>query len=186
MAIESVDIPLGTTMPKFELKDAAGSVHASDTLYGEKGLLVIFTCNHCPYAKAVWPRTIAIAEDAKKLGINTVGVNPNIHPDYPEDAPEVMAKRIKDWGITFPYLVDETQQVAAEFKAQCTPDIYLFDKNKKLVYHGRVDDNWQDESKVTTQELKAAVKNLADGKPVGEKQYPSLGCSIKWRTNPYN
>ena len=186
MAVESIDIPIGTTMPAFTLKDAAGAPFASDALFGEKGLLVLFTCNHCPYAKAVWPRTIAIAEAAKKLGINTVGINPNIHPNYPEDAPEVMLERIKEWGVTFPYLVDETQKVAADFKAQCTPDIYLFDRNKKLVYHGRVDDNWQDESKVTTQELNTAVKNLAEGKPIAGEQYPSLGCSIKWRVNPYN
>ena len=186
MAIESIDIPLGTVMPKFELKDAAGAAFTSDKLYGEKGLLVIFTCNHCPYAKAVWPRTIAIAEMAKKLGVNSVGINPNIHPNYPEDAPAVMNERVKDWGISFPYLVDETQQVAAEFKAQCTPDIFLFDRSKKLVYHGRVDDNWQEESKVTAHELKAAVKDLAEGRPVAAKQFPSMGCSIKWRTNPYN
>lgn len=186
MAIESIDIPLGTTMPKFELKDAAGSAYSSEKLFGEKGLLVIFTCNHCPYAKAVWPRTIAIAAEAKKLGINTVGINPNIHPNYPDDAPAVMLERIKDWGVNFPYLVDETQKVAAEFKAQCTPDIYLFDKNKKLVYHGRVDDNWQEPEKVKQEELKLAVKHLAEGKPVAEKQFPSMGCSIKWRINPYN
>lgn len=186
MAVQSIDIPLGTAMPKFKLKDPDGTVYQSDVLMGEKGLLVIFTCNHCPYAKAVWPRTIKLAEYAKRLGINTVGINPNIHPDYPEDAPEVMKQRIKEWGISFPYLIDETQHVAAAFKAQCTPDIYLFDRNQKLVYHGRIDDNWQDESKVTREELKEAITNLAEGKPISEKQFPSMGCSIKWRVNPYN
>ena len=84
-------------------------------------------------------------------------------------------------GIEFPYLVDETQQVAKAFKAQCTPDIYLFDKEHKLVYHGRIDNNWQDESKVTKEELKEAIVNLANNKPISQKQYPSMGCSIKWR-----
>lgn len=186
MAVQSIDIPLGTTMPTFALKDPDGKLYRSEELMGTTGLLVIFTCNHCPYAKAVWPRTIRLAAYAASLGINTVGINPNIHPDYPEDAPEVMKQRIKEWGITFPYLIDETQQIAAAFKAQCTPDLYLFDNNRKLVYHGRVDDNWQDESKVTREELKEAITNLAQGKPILEKQIPSMGCSIKWRVNPYN
>jgi peroxiredoxin len=186
MAIESLEIPLKTRMPAFELADPVGTKYKGDDLYGSKGLLVIFSCNHCPYARAVWPRTIRLAEYAKKLGINTVAINPKIHPDYPDDRPEVMKQKIKEWGIPFPYLVDESQKIAAAFKAQCTPDIYLFDGNKELVYHGRVDDNWQDESKVTREELKVAIANLAQGKAALEKQYPSLGCSIKWRVNPYN
>jgi peroxiredoxin len=185
MAVQSIEIPLGTTMPAFELKDPEGTLYRSDDLFGPKGLLVIFTCNHCPYAKAVWPRTIRIAAEAKHVGINTVAVNPNIHPDYPEDAPGVMKQRIKEWGIPFPYLIDESQEIARAFDAQCTPDIYLFDSGRRLVYHGRVDDNWQDESKVTRHELLEAVRALATGKPIPSKQYPSMGCSIKWRVNPY-
>jgi peroxiredoxin len=181
MPVESVDIPFGTTLPAFELKDPFGKSYSSETLAGPKGLLVIFTCNHCPYAKAVWPRTIKLASLAKSLGIHTVGINPNIHPNYPEDAPEVMREKIKEWGINFPYVVDESQEVARQYKAQCTPDIYLFDAKKKLVYHGRVDDNWQDESKVTKQDLKEAITRLAEGQPVSDMQYPSMGCSIKWR-----
>jgi len=181
MAVESVEIPVGTTMPAFELSDPFGKTFSSEDLLGPKGLLVIFTCNHCPYAKAVWPRTINLASLAKNLGINTVGINPNIHPDYPDDAPEVMREKIKEWGISFPYLVDESQEVARAYKAQCTPDIYLFDSNKKLVYHGRVDDNWQEESRVTREELKEAITKLAEGRPLNGEQYPSMGCSIKWR-----
>lgn len=177
----STDIPLGTKMPYFELKDPFGKTYKSDELFGEKGLLVVFTCNHCPYAIAVWPRLIKLAEYAKTLGINTVAINPNIHPNYPDDAPEKMIEKIKEWGISFPYLVDETQNTARAFKAQCTPDIYLFDNEKKLVYHGRIDDNWQDETKVTKRELKEAIENLAQGKPINPLQYPSMGCSIKWR-----
>ena len=186
MAIESIDIPLQTKMPEFELPDPDGKKYVSDALYGPKGLLVIFTCNHCPYAKAVWPRTIALSRYAESLGINTVAINPNIHPDYPEDKPEVMREYMKKWQIPFPYLVDESQAIAAEFKAQCTPDIYLFDAAQKLVYHGRVDDNWQDETKVTREELKEAITALAKERPISEKQFPSLGCSIKWRVNPYS
>jgi len=181
MALESIDIPLGSKMPTFELNDPDGKSYKSDNLFGDKGLLISFTCNHCPYAKAVWPRFISLAEEAKNLGINTVGINPNINPDYPEDAPEKMKLKIQEWGIPFPYIIDETQNVAKEFKAQCTPDIYLFDANKILVYHGRIDDNWQDESQVTKQELKEAIEQLASGTPITSEQKPCIGCSIKWR-----
>ncbi len=178
--VESLSIALGTTMPAFEVKDPHGKTFQGDKLYGKKGLLVVFTCNHCPYAIAIWPRLIKLTRDIKLLGINTVAINPNINPDYPDDSPEKMLKKIKELGIDFPYLVDETQTVAKNFKAQCTPDIYLFDQNKRLIYHGRFDDNWQDESKVKREELKEAVKNLADGKPISSEQKPSMGCSIKW------
>jgi peroxiredoxin len=179
--VESIDIPLGTPMPAFDLPDPDGQKHASTALFGPTGLLVAFTCNHCPYAKAIWPRLILLSQQARELGVETVAINPNIHPNYPEDAPEMMKKKIKEWGIGFPYLVDETQKVAQAFKAQCTPDLYLFDSAGKLVYHGRLDDNWQDEAKVERQELKEAVEHLAAGKPITAKQVPSMGCSIKWR-----
>lgn len=181
MAVQSVDVPLGTALIPFALKDTNGTIFQSDRLMGPKGLLVIFTCNHCPYAKAVWPRTIRVAQYAKSLGINTVAINPNMNPDYPEDAPDVMKEKIKEWGIPFPYLIDESQEIARKYDAQCTPDIYLFDAKKKLTYHGRVDDNWQEELKVTKEELKEAITSVAQGKPVAEKQFPSIGCSIKWR-----
>jgi len=179
--LESIDIPLGTTMPEFALMNPTGTLYRSSELYGSKGLLFIVTCNHCPYAIAVWPRLIRLAKYAKQLGINTAAINPNIHPGYPEDQPEVMLEKIKEWGITFPYLVDEDQNVAKEFKAQCTPDIYLFDGNHSLVYHGRIDDNWQDESAVTKEELKEAITNLAEGQTITSKQNPTIGCSIKWK-----
>jgi peroxiredoxin len=179
--VESIDIPLGSPFIPFELPDPDGKQYPGNSLFGPKGLLMVFTCNHCPYAIAVWPRVIQISEEAKKLGINTIAINPNIHPSYPEDAPEKMKEKIKEWGIAFPYLVDETQQVSSDYKAQCTPDLYLFDGEKKLAYHGRIDDNWKDETKVTRQELKEAIKNLAAGKPVSKDQKPSMGCSIKWK-----
>ncbi len=179
--VESISIPLGTKMPGFKLKDPNGNLFEGVKLYGKKGLLVAFTCNHCPYAIAVWPRLIKLADHAKSLGVNTVGINPNIHPEYPEDAPPRMKEKIKEWGISFPYLVDETQNIARTFQAQCTPDLYLFDASQKLVYHGRFDDNWKEESQVKTQELKVAIENLANEKPIPVKQHPSMGCSIKWR-----
>ncbi len=179
--LESLEIPLGTKMPDFNLMDPYGKTVKSDSIYGEKGLLVVFNCNHCPYAKAVWPRLVRLAEYFKELGINTVAINPNINPDYPEDSPDKMIEKIEELGIEFPYLVDETQDTARRFKAQCTPDIFLFDRSHRLVYHGRIDDNWRDESKVSREELKEAVENLNHGSPISDKQIPSMGCSIKWR-----
>lgn len=180
---ESANVALGTEIPRFVLKDPDGVIQVSDYAFGKKGLLVAFMCNHCPYAKAVWPRLIRLAKYATELGINVVAINPNIHPNYPEDAPEEMLKRIKELGIEFPYLIDSTQNVARAFDAQCTPDFYLYNSDKKLVYHGRFDDNWQNESEVTKEELKEAITNLANGKPISSEQYPSMGCSIKWREN---
>ena len=179
--IESVSIPLGTKMPDFQLNDPNGKKFDGNSFYGSKGLLVAFTCNHCPYAIAVWSRLLRLANEGKALGVNTVGINPNINPDYPEDAPPRMKEKIKAWGISFPYLIDETQRTATIFQAQCTPDLYLFDSAHKLVYHGRFDDNWKDETKVKKQDLKEAIENLVNGKPMASKQYPSMGCSIKWR-----
>jgi hypothetical protein len=179
--LESLDIPLGTTMPKFVLRDPDGVVQVSDYLVGKNGLLVVFTCNHCPYAQAVWPRVIRLGTYALEKEIRVAAINPNIHPKYPDDAPEEMQRKIVEWGIPFPYLIDDTQKVAKEFQAQCTPDIFLFDATQKLVYHGRIDDNWQEESKVTKKDLRDAITNLAEGKPISQHQIPSMGCSIKWR-----
>lgn len=179
--VESIKVAFGTKMPEFELNDPNGKTYSGDRVYGPKGLLVAFTCNHCPYAQAVWPRLIQLANYAAQSGVNTVGINPNIHPGYPDDAPEQMKEKIKEWGISFPYLVDETQEVARAFQAQCTPDLYLFDSSHKLVYHGRLDDNWKEEAKVKGQELKEAIDNLVAGKPIAPKQFPSMGCSIKWK-----
>jgi hypothetical protein len=113
--------------------------------------------------------------------VNTVAINPNIHPDYPEDRPEQMKELIREHNIRFPYLVDETQATAMAFKAQCTPDIYLYDQIQRLAYHGRIDDNWKDENQVTRHELREAIENLANDKPIAHYQHPSMGCSIKWR-----
>ncbi len=179
--LESIKIPLGSKVPAFELKDPTGKSYKSDELFGERGLLIVFTCNHCPYALAVWPRVIRLGSYAKGMRVNTIAINPNINPDFPDDSPAKMIDKIKELGIEFPYLVDESQDVARAFRAQCTPDIYLYNKNKELVYHGRIDDNWKDEDAVTREELKEALNNMAAGIPVDPKQKPSMGCSIKWR-----
>lgn len=196
--MESIKIPLGSRMPDFRLADPSGKIYSSDLLYGappltafdgqpsgppdsKKGLLVVFTCNHCPYAQALWGRVIEIGRLADILRIGSVAINPNINPDYPDDAPEAMQQKIQELKIPFPYLVDETQEVARAFGAQCTPDLYLYNARHELVYHGRVDDNWKDAAAVTSEELKMAIKNLAEGKPISADQKAAMGCSIKWR-----
>src|SRR3989338_858314 len=124
--LESILIPLGTQMPDFKLKDPFGKEYHGKDMFGERGLLIGFMCNHCPYAIAVWPRFVRLAQYARGMRVTTVAINPNIHPDYPEDSAENMKPKIKELWIDFPYLVDETQETAHAFRAQCTPDIFLF------------------------------------------------------------
>ncbi len=142
---------------------------------------MVFICNHCPYAKAQWPRLMRLAEEFVGSGINTVAINSNIHPDYPEDAPQRMIELVSELGISFPYLVDDSQEVARAFRAQCTPDPYLFDGQGRLFYHGRIDDNWQDDKAVQRQDLRGAMAALVAGENPPTAQQPSMGCSIKWR-----
>jgi peroxiredoxin len=179
--VASIHVDLGWQLPDLELKDIDGNTVRLSEQMGEKGLLVAFTCNHCPYAIAVWPRLIRQAKSFRDMGVNTVAVNPNIHPDFPEDSLPAMKEKVAEWGIDFPYLADETQDAARVFEAQCTPDIYLFGTDGKLYYHGRIDDYWKDEAKVTRQELIPAVEALVAGQSAPQPQHPTIGCSIKWR-----
>lgn len=178
--LESNNIPLKSKLPDFTLKDPYGKEYKVRNQIGKNGLLVFVTCNHCPYAQAVWERVKEIIHFAKKLEVNAIAVNPNIHPNYPEDSPAKMKEKIEDEGLDFPYLVDETQEFSKLLDAACTPDIYLFDNDGRLYYHGRIDDNWQDEEKVEKEDLKDALMSLFTGKEPPSPQYPSMGCSIKW------
>lgn len=181
MAVESRKIEVGTVMPDFNLRDPFGRSYSSRDLMGSKGLLVVFTCNHCPYAQAVWPRLIKLSKDIALKGINVVAINSNAaNPDYPDDSVEEMKKRISEWNIPFPYLVDEDQSVAKSYGAECTPDIFLLDREMKLFYHGRFDDNWKDINNVKREDLKEACYSLIEGKEPPSEQYPSMGCAIKW------
>ena len=179
--VASIHVDQGWQLPDMQLTDVEGEPVALPSLMDEKGLLVAFTCNHCPYAIAVWPRLIRHAATLKSMGIATVAVNPNIHPDYPEDGVDAMREKIAEWGLDFPYLADTTQEVAKAFEAQCTPDLYLFAADGGLYYHGRIDDYWKDETKVTRQELLPAAEALVAGEPAPQPQHPTIGCSIKWR-----
>jgi len=178
--VASIHVDLGWRLPAVALQDVQGQPVALQEQMGEKGLLVAFTCNHCPYAIAVWPRLIRHAASLRGMGIHTVAINPNIHPDFPQDSVQAMGEKIAEWGIDFPYLADPSQAVARQFEAQCTPDLYLFDGDGALYYHGRIDDYWKDEAKVTQEELLPAAAAMVRGDPAPQPQHPTIGCSIKW------
>jgi len=178
--VASIHVDTGWLLPDMTLADCNGQSVSLAEQSGPNGLLVAFTCNHCPYAIAVWPRLIRHAAALQVMGINVVAINPNIHPDYPADGVPAMREKVGEWGIDFPYLVDDKQTAARTFEAQCTPDLYLFDGGGRLFYHGRIDDAWKDEAKVTRQELMQAAELLAAGENPPQPQHPTIGCSIKW------
>jgi len=179
--VASIHVDLGWKLPNMQLQNTSLQNVQLHDFMGKNGLLIAFTCNHCPYAIAVWPRLIRHAKTLRKQGINTIAINSNIHPDFPEDSIPAMQEKIKAWGIDFPYLADASQEVAKTFDAQCTPDLYLFNHDNSLYYHGRIDDYWKDESKVTTEELLPAAQAMLSGQPAPKIQHPTIGCSIKWR-----
>lgn len=179
--LESLQLPMGSDIIDFSLPATDGKTYSPSDFADKKALVVIFMCNHCPYVKAVIDRLIAIQADYRDKGIQLIGINANDPTDYPEDSFDSMKLWVVDAGINFIYCQDESQEVAKSYQAQCTPDIYVFDQNKKLAYHGRIDDNWQDESSVTKQELREALDAIVDGQPVTDVQHPSMGCSIKWK-----
>jgi len=179
----SEQLPLGTPAPDFALPGADGRTYSLETFKDKKGLLVIITCNHCPYAKAAWPLTIDLH---KQFGAEVAfaAINPNDESAYPEDSLEVMKQKVGKWGIPFPYLRDALQEVARAYKAQCTPDLYLFKNDGgefRLFYHGRINDNWKDLANVKEENLKDALARLVQGKAPPENQPSSMGCSIKWK-----
>lgn len=178
--LESNDTPLGTEAPGFELPDTvSGETVALDDLV-EDVVVVMFICNHCPYVKAVADRLAALGRDYGEE-VDFIAISSNDAERYPADAPDKMAETAEEWGFTFPYLYDETQQVAKAHGAVCTPDIFVYDDERKLAYRGRIDDNWKDPSAVTRRDLRAALDALLAGERPAPDQHPSMGCSIKWK-----
>jgi peroxiredoxin len=178
---ESRDLPLGTPCPDFRLRAVDGATVARDDFRDHPVLVVMFICNHCPYVQAVEDRIVALAREYGPRGVQLVGICANDPTDYPDDRPERLLQRWRDKRYGFPYLVDETQDVARAFAAVCTPDIYVFDRDRKLAYHGRIDDNWQQPAKVKRRELAGALDALLAGNQPPREQVASIGCSIKWR-----
>jgi peroxiredoxin len=182
VAVNSTMLPLGTYAPAFELPDPAGELHSLATFEGEPALLVVFLCNHCPFVKHVRSELASIGRDYSPRGLAMVGINANDTRSHPDDSPERMAEEIREAGYTFPYLFDETQQVARAYRAACTPDFYLFDGDRRLVYRGQLDDSRPGNGvPVTGRDLRAAIDAVLAGEPVAAEQRPSIGCNIKWK-----
>ncbi len=179
--LRSEMIPLGTPAPDFKLKGVDGRTYSLESFKDKNVIVIVFMCNHCPYVKATIHRLIDIQKDYGERGVQLVGINPNDEITYPEDSFENMKRYYQNWGMNFPYLRDESQDVAKRYGAVCTPDIFVYGEDRKLLYRGRIDDNWQDESKVTKRDLRDAIDAILAGRPVPEDQHPSMGCSIKWR-----
>ena len=180
MLLDSNMPPLGSPAHDFSLPGTDGKTYSLSSFNDKKLLVIIIMCNHCPYVKAVLDRIITLQKDYEKSGLQIVGINPNDVNSYPDDSMENMAKLVKEKGITFKYLRDDTQEVSKKYGAVCTPEIYLYGPERKLLYRGRIDDNWQDEKAVKVTDLRDAIDSILKTKPVAQVQHPSIGCSIKW------
>jgi thiol-disulfide isomerase/thioredoxin len=177
-------MPLGTIAPDFDLPDTiTGSHKTLQSLKGEKGTVVMFICNHCPYVLHVKGQLIDIAKHYKKEGIHFIAISSNDIEDYPQDAPDKMKEIMESWGHPFSaYLYDESQEVAKVYQAACTPDIYVFDTSLVCVYRGRLDGATpKNDIPLTGGDLRGALDNFLAGKAISEKQIPSIGCNIKWK-----
>nr|VFJ45324.1 MAG: Peroxiredoxin [Candidatus Kentron sp. DK] len=173
---------LGARAPAFTLPDTQGNPVSLADFREAPGLLVIFLCNHCPYVHHIREALSAFAREYRARGLAIVGINANDIATHPDDSPDKMAEEAERFGYTFPYLFDETQKVAKAYRAACTPDFFLFDKEQKLVYRGQFDASRPGNGiPVTGQDLRAAVEALLAGQDIPPDQEPSLGCNIKWR-----
>ncbi len=175
-------LPLGTKAPAFRLPDPSGKPFALADFKGAPALLVVFMCNHCPYVKHIRDGLARLAREYQPRGVAMVGINSNDVANYPADSPAKMAEEAALAGYVFPYLYDEAQSVAKAYHAACTPDLYLFDRDQRLVYRGQSDDSRPGNGiPVTGKDLRAALDALLAGKAVSPNQKPSIGCNIKWK-----
>jgi peroxiredoxin len=180
--LESIMVPLGTVAHNFSLYGIDGKTYSLKSFLEKKIIVIIFMCNHCPYVRAVLKRIIDLQNEFLACGVQFIGINPNDATRYPDDSLENMKSIAKEYNFSFPYLVDPTQETANLYNAVCTPDLYVYGKDRRLTYRGRIDDNWKHPKKVTQQDLKLALESILTGKLVANEQIPSMGCSIKWKT----
>lgn len=180
---ESTMMPIGTTAPDFTLPDTvSGNIYSVSSMKGSKGTVIMFICNHCPYVVHINEKLVEIANEYATKGIQFLAISSNDTEKYPQDGPDKMKAHAKEVGYTFPYLYDETQEVARAYDAACTPDFFVFDKDLKLAYRGRMDASTPGNGKpLTGSDLKGALNALIAGQFVSEIQYPSMGCNIKWK-----
>lgn len=178
----STMLDLGTKAPAFNLPDTKGAMVSLEDFKGAKALLVVFMCNHCPYVIHIREGLANFGKTYQPKGLAMVGINSNDVENYPADSPAKMKEERKKAGYTFPYLFDETQDVAKAYMAACTPDFFLFDGDQKLVYRGQFDTSRPgNDQPVTGADLAAAVEQVLAGEAVPEDQIPSIGCNIKWK-----
>lgn len=184
MAVESVMLELGTKAPAFSLPDVvSGRFVSLDTFAGAKALLVMFICRHCPFVIHVQEELARLGKDYVPKRVALVAISANDADHYPDDRPEMLKEMAVEQGFMFPFLHDETQAVAKAYKAACTPDFFLFDGSRRLVYRGQLDDSRPGKgAPVTGRDLRRALDAVLAGQPVDPNQRPSIGCGIKWKT----
>lgn len=182
VAVNSTMLPLGTPAPAFRLPNPSGVNVALADFKGAPALLVVFMCNHCPYVRHLREGLAQLARDYQPKAVAVVGINSNDVANYPADSPAKMAQEAAAAGYVFPYLYDETQAVAKAYKAACTPDFFLFDKDQRLAYRGQFDDSRPGNGiPVTGKDIRTALDALLAGRPAPANQKPSIGCNIKWK-----
>ena len=178
----STMLPLGTVAPDFHLPDTEGNRVSPEDYEESLALLVIFMCNHCPFVKHILDNLVDLLPEYQAKGVAVVAINANDVESFPEDRPERMAQLSREKGFTFPYLYDETQDVAMAYHAACTPDFFLFDTERKLVYRGQMDDSRPGSGiPITGADLRVALDAVLEGRDVPPEQRPSIGCNIKWK-----
>ncbi len=178
----STMLPLGTQAPDFNLSNSDGQSVSLSDFRDKQALVIIFMCNHCPYVKHVAPELTRLSNDYMTKGIGFVGINSNDSVAHPEDSPEMMKAEVAKQGYKFPYLHDANQSVAIAYHAACTPDIFVFDATRRLVYRGQLDDSRPKSDKpLTGKDLRSALDSLLTGQIVSNDQRPSVGCNIKWK-----
>lgn len=179
----STMVALGTTAPDFTLPDTVSGKNISlENLKGKVATVIMFICNHCPFVKHVNPELVKLAKDYKQRGIGFVAISANDVINHPDDSPELMAKVANQLKYPFPYLYDESQEVAKAYDAACTPDFFIYDKSLRLVYRGQLDDSRPgNEIALTGKDIRNALDCIINEQPVPEQQKPSIGCNIKWK-----
>lgn len=174
-------LPLGTSAPAFTLADADGALHSLDDAAGSRACLVMFICNHCPFVIHVADELARLGRDCQAQNVAVFAINSNDFKNYPADGPEKMKEQSALRGYTFPYLLDADQSIAKAYQAACTPDFYLFNADRKLVYRGQLDGSRPGNAvAVDGRDLRGAIEALLSGEPVADDQVPSIGCNIKW------
>jgi peroxiredoxin len=173
-------LKIGSSAPDFNLQNIDGNYFTLDSFSNKDALIIVFGCNHCPYVKANEERLIEIQKDYEQ-NVQIVEINSNDSINYPEDSFENMKIRAEEKGFNFPYLWDEDQAAAKNYGATHTPEIFLFDKNRKLIFHGKIDDNWKDPFAVKTKYLRNAIDEELGGKEISVPETFTIGCTIKWK-----